>query len=174
MLTNQPVIVPEMLVGEMLNSYPPLEETLIEMSPIFMRLKNPVLRRSVENSATLKQVAAVGNVSEEKLVNKLRTAAGYSEIKIESSNNFLETRPEWIREENIKCEYDITPDLENQIHPSLKIKKETANLKNNELFLIQTPFVPAPMLAILERKGFVIYTEKLNENSFRTFVKRRE
>ena len=174
MLTNQPEIVPEMLVGEMLKNYPELEEVLIEMSPIFMRLKNPILRRSVEKSATLKQVAAVGNISEENLVNKLRIAAGYSKINIEGHNSVLKEKPECVKDEKIKSQYDISSDLENQIHPSIKIKQETADLKSGEMFLILTPFIPAPMLAILERKGFEIFTEKLNENSFRTFVKKRE
>lgn len=174
MLTNQPEIVPEMLVGEMLKNYPELKEVLIEMSPIFMRLKNPILRRSVEKSATLKQVAAVGNISEESLVNKLRIAAGYSEINIEGHNSVLKEKSGWVKNEKIKSQYDISSDLENQIHPSIKIKQEMADLKSGEMFLILTPFIPAPKLAILERKGFEIFTEKLNENSFRTFVKRRE
>ena len=37
-------ITPETKVGEMLEAYPQLEEVLLEISPTFRKLRNPVLR----------------------------------------------------------------------------------------------------------------------------------
>jgi hypothetical protein len=42
---------------ELLNEYPALEEQIINIAPPFKNLKNPVLRRTVGQLATLAQVA---------------------------------------------------------------------------------------------------------------------
>ncbi|HOK52235.1 MAG TPA: DUF1858 domain-containing protein [Bacteroidales bacterium] len=40
-------ITPQTKVGELLEAYPQLEAKLLELSPKFGHLKNPVLRRTV-------------------------------------------------------------------------------------------------------------------------------
>ena len=44
---NKPLITPETKVGELLTHYPELEELLLQFSPAFATLKNPILRRTV-------------------------------------------------------------------------------------------------------------------------------
>jgi hypothetical protein len=55
-------ITPSTKVGDMLDNYPELEETLIGIAPPFKKLKNPFLRKTVAKVATLKHIASVGNV----------------------------------------------------------------------------------------------------------------
>ncbi|HPA51566.1 MAG TPA: DUF1858 domain-containing protein, partial [Thermoanaerobaculia bacterium] len=69
-------ITPETKVGELLEAYPELEETLVAIAPAFSKLKNPVLRRTVARVATLAQAARVGGVEVRTLVGTLRQAAG--------------------------------------------------------------------------------------------------
>ena len=45
------VISPKTKVGELLDAYPELESVLMEMSPAFEKLKNPILRRTVARVA---------------------------------------------------------------------------------------------------------------------------
>ena len=49
-------------VAALLSAHPELEDLLISMSPAFIKLRNPVLRRSVARVATLRQAAAVGKL----------------------------------------------------------------------------------------------------------------
>jgi hypothetical protein len=58
-------ITPTTRVGDMLDTYPELEETLIGIAPPFKKLKNPFLRKSVAKVATLKHISAVGNIPPE-------------------------------------------------------------------------------------------------------------
>jgi hypothetical protein len=53
-------ISPKTKVGELLDPFPELESVLMEMSPAFEKLKNPILRKSVARVATIQQVDIVG------------------------------------------------------------------------------------------------------------------
>lgn len=48
-------ITPQTKVGELLDAFPELEETLFSLSPKFKHLKNPMLRKTVAKVATLYQ-----------------------------------------------------------------------------------------------------------------------
>ncbi len=63
-------------VLELIETYPELEDVLIEYAPAFKNLKNPVLRRTVAKIATLQQAAAIGGVKTEELINRLRKRGG--------------------------------------------------------------------------------------------------
>ena len=65
---------------DVLKAYPFLEEQIIEIAPPFKNLRNPVLRRTVGQLATVEKVAQIGNLDVVDLVNTLRRAAGQGEL----------------------------------------------------------------------------------------------
>ena len=60
---NKIIISPKTKVLALIEAYPQLENTLISYVPVFEKLKNPVLRRTVAKIATLQQAAVIGNVT---------------------------------------------------------------------------------------------------------------
>ena len=166
-------ITPQTLVGVLLKTYPNLEDKLIEIAPVFKKLKNPILRKTVARVTTLKQAAVVGNVSLAKMINELRKEAGLEEKdEIEEFFENIKEKPYWIEENKIIKEYDAREDLENGIQPAAKVTKDILQLKEDELYLLVTPFVPAPLIEIMENKKFQTYTLKIEEDLFKTFVRR--
>jgi len=164
-------ITPKTLVGDLLKNYPQLEDKLIEIAPVFKKLKNPVLRRTVIKVTTLKQAAVVGGVSLSLLINELRKAAGLDDSEIEEDVfESVKPKPVWVEENKIVKEYDAREDLENGNHPAAKVTKDILELKENENYLLITPFVPAPLIKIMEDKGFETFTEKVEEEFVKTFV----
>lgn len=164
-------ITPKTLVGDLLKNYPRLEDKLIEIAPVFKKLKNPVLRRTVAKVTTLKQAAVVGGVSLSLLINELRKEAGMDNSEIEDDIfESIKPKPVWVEENKIVKEYDAREDLENGNHPAAKVTKDILELKENENYLLITPFVPAPLIKIMEDKGFETFTEKLEEELVKTYV----
>lgn len=164
-------ITPKTLVGDLLKNYPQLEDKLIEIAPVFKKLKNPVLRRTVAKVTTLKQAAVVGGVSLSLLINELRKEAGMDNSEIEDDIfESIKPKPVWVEENKIVKEYDAREDLENGNHPAAKVTKEILELKENENYLLITPFVPAPLIKIMEDKGFETFTEKIEEELIKTYV----
>ena len=49
-------------INDLLNKYPFMKDLLIKKSPKFKNLQNPIMRKTVGKFATLKQVAAMGDL----------------------------------------------------------------------------------------------------------------
>ena len=64
-MKNELIITPKTKVLQVIEAYPQLEEVLIGYVPAFVKLKNPILRKTVARIATLQQAAAIGNVKVE-------------------------------------------------------------------------------------------------------------
>ncbi|MEN8192826.1 MAG: DUF1858 domain-containing protein [Bacteroidota bacterium] len=165
-------ITPQTMVGDMLENYPELEDKLIEIAPVFKKLKNPILRKTVAKVATLKQAATIGNVPISDLINQLRTAVGQKSVDLLTEKSGSKQKPEWVKKEKVKFEYDAAIDLENGIHPVGKVIKEIHDINGDELYLLTTPFIPAPLIQMIEEKGYETYTENVGEQLFETYIKR--
>lgn len=172
-MTNKLEITPNTLIGNLLTNYPELEDTLIEIAPVFAKLKNPILRRTIAKVTTLKQASVIGGVSVAEMINRLRKEVNQNEIKIESESKMNIEKPSWIKNEKIKFEYDATLDLENGIHPAGKVTKEILQLNDNEIYILITPFIPAPLIKIIEEKGFIVFTEKQSDNIIYNYIKKK-
>src|SRR6266540_5502965 len=89
-------ITPDSRLGELLERWPGLEDVLIELSPHFRALSNPVLRRTVAKVATLRQVSTVSGVPLGTLIERLRAEAGLSPLAIgDEGGGAPPERPPW-------------------------------------------------------------------------------
>jgi hypothetical protein len=162
------IISPRIKVGELLNAYPELEPVLMAMSPAFEKLKNPILRRTVAKVATLQQVAVVGGVDIDEMIRLLRIKAGQGDN--ESSHDYNEFRivvtPEWFDNSRITVRFDATPIINMGESPMKEILNHAGLLKPGEIFELQTPFTPAPIIDMLKEKKFKTHTIVNNDNVF--------
>jgi hypothetical protein len=156
------IITPKTKVGELLDSYPQLESLLIELSPVFARLRNPVLRRTVARVATLQQASAIGGLKVDELVNRLRKEAGQNEFSGDAENiGYLETEsPSWFDEQKIVIRFDATPLINAGENPMSRIFSTFQPLQPGEIAELTTPFLPAPILDQFREKGNSVFTLK--------------
>ncbi len=162
------IITPETKIYDLLENYPLLENKLIEIAPVFSKIKNPVLRRTITKVTSLKQAALVGNVSLNHLVNELRKEVGqHTETfteKSESGKSLL------IHPVKIKETYDAYLDIDAGGHPLGKVMSDIQKLGDDECYLLITPFLPAPLLKKVEEKGFKVSTENDKDGSFKNYI----
>ncbi len=164
-------ITPNTLIADLIERYPHLEDKLIEIAPVFKKLKNPVLRRTIAKVTNLRQAAVVANINLGELINKIRAGAGQSIQKIEEVEGYsLSEKPEWLKEYAVKIIYDAREGLENGIHPIAKVLNDIKNLNEGEIYLLITPFIPAPLIDILQQKTFNTYTVEAGSNEVKTFI----
>ena len=158
------MITPKTKVGELLEAYPALEEVLIEISPVFAKLKNPVLRKTVARVATLQQAAVIGNMPAEELVNRLRKEAGQevNAVGYHDLDYLSATPPEWFSPDKVVGHFDATRVINAGDSPMSEVLLYAKRLNSGELFEIRTPFVPVPIIEILKEKGFKVWVEKKN------------
>ncbi len=143
-------------VSALLEAYPALEETLLELSPAFARLRNPVLRRTVAKVASLQQAAQIAGISPAEMVQTLRKAAGLTESSIsdDDTEEDMEVPPTWFNEEKITIRFDASSFIDSGQNPMQEIIKLSGNLKENEIMELTAPFKPVPIIDLLKSKSF--------------------
>ena len=165
------VISPKTKVGELLDAFPQLENVLLELSPSFAKLKNPILRKTVARVASLQQAAIVGGLKVDELVNRLRKEIGQDTLSEESENVSYtsSSKPDWFNEAKIKQHFDASPVINSGGSPMAEILSITQNLKPDEILELKTPFVPAPIIDLLKGKGFQVFTMERG-NDVKTYI----
>jgi hypothetical protein len=173
MAAEKLIISPKTKVGELLDAYPQLESVLIDLSPAFAKLKNPILRKTVARIATLQQAAAVGGIRTEELVNRLRKETGQNEISGGADGNMylLPAAPDWFDASGITRHFDASPVINAGASPLQDIISLAKELKPGEFLEVTTPFVPAPVIDMLREKGFRAFSMEKEDGVVSYFVK---
>ncbi len=170
-MSEQITITPETKIGALLDNYPRLEEVLIEIAPAFKKLRNPILRKTVAKVATLRQVAQIGNVDLGTLINTLRAKVGMKGINGLTSEHEGDNHlsPAWWDEAHIVQKLDARPIIEAGEQPINRVMRELKKLKQDEIYELITPFMPAPLMDMAKKLGFRVWSKPEKEAVFRTF-----
>jgi hypothetical protein len=160
-LSAQKIIIsPKTKVGELLDNYPELESVLMDMSPAFEKLKNPILRKTVARVATLQQVAVVGGLEVVEIVKRLRDAAGQNAaVESDPDSGYLSSVvPDWFDPAKIVSRLNASTIINSGASPMSEILQQTNLLDPADIFELRTPFIPAPIIDMLRSKSFRVYT----------------
>lgn len=143
-------------IADLLKFYPDLEDTLLELSPAFAKLRNPILRRTVVKVTSIQQAAKIAGISPSVMVQTLRKAAGLATVdSIETyENNQQEPMPEWFDETKITTRFDASPIINAGESPMQEILRLSKELQEGVIMELTAPFRPEPIIDILKSKGF--------------------
>lgn len=167
-------ITPETKVGKLLDLFPELEDTLIRMSPSFEKLRNPVLRRTVAKVATLRQVAKVGGISLADLINTLRREAGLEEGNVRDEGEpEADARPAWFNADRVVRRFDARPMIQSGQQPMGRVLLQIKELSEGEIYELTTPFVPAPLVDLIRKKGYAVWTHSVSVDTVVTYFCRQ-
>jgi hypothetical protein len=166
-------ITPDSRVGDLLERWPELEAVLVDLSPRYRALRNPVLRRTVAKVATLRQVSKVGGVPLATLVERLRAAVGLAPIAVSEGEPGAEGgRPPWALEAAVTRRHDARAAIEAGEHPLPKVMGDLAALSDADVYELVTPFVPAPLVDLAREKGFASFSVSEGDALVRTYFRR--
>lgn len=166
-------ITPDSRLGELLERWPALEDVLLQLSPHFRALKNPVLRRTIAKVATLRQVSKVSGVPLGVIVARLREGAGLPPVAVADERGGVHAeRPAWAEEAAATRTRDARAAIEAGEHPMPAVLADLAALDDAGVYQLVTPFVPAPLVDLARDKGFVSHSVVEGETLVRTFFRR--
>ncbi len=170
-------ITPETKIDKLLESYPDLEDVLIAQAPIFKKLKNPVLRRTVAKAATLAKVAEMGNINIDKIIAELKGAAGQDveaagAISEETTSDDTPSsdKPAWVSEAQVSETLDADTYLARGIHPLEQVNHAVKSLVPGDVFLLTSSFRPAPLVEKMEQAGFRVFCLQRGPEQFETYI----
>ena len=154
-------ILPATKVAQLLDAYPDLEEVLIELSPAFQKLKNPLLRKTVAKLATLAQAAKIGKIPIQDLINTLREKAGLEPITVEVDETIMSPDPPaWFKAGKIVKTLDGRPLLDAGEFPLTTVLDDLKSIKSGETYEFIAPFLPAPLIEKITKKGYLCWARQ--------------
>lgn len=170
MTRNEVEITPSLTVHVLLETYPELEDVLIDMAPPFKKLKNPFLRKSVAKVATIKHISSVGGIPLNELLNTLREAVGQPPIEKEyDEQDYFGEQPAWFAAEKISLSIDEDKVADKNTMTLVTILSEAKDVRQGEIIELVTSFLPAPGIDILKEKGYSVWTKKESEDVIRSY-----
>lgn len=167
------VISPKTKVGELLDTFPQLEDVLLELSPSFAKLKNPILRKTVARVASLQQAAIIGGLKVDELVNRLRKEVGQDIYSGDTENTqyLAVTPPDWFNKTQVIRHFNASPIINSGGSPMAEILTLAKELQADKILEIKTPFVPAPIIDMLKDQGFKSFSLQQGEDVVSYFAK---
>ena len=171
-------------IYDIVTKYSELREVLVQLSPAFKRLQNPVIFQTAARVATVRRAAETGKVYLREMLYQLNDAIGLGKEFLEQAKGQIArerdeylskqsspevgSRPHWIDEAtNFKVldVRDLTED------PFESIRKTAAAAKTG--FVLVQKFVPYPMISLLASEGFESFVEKISEHEVRVYFYRK-
>lgn len=164
-------ITPDTKVGALLDDYPELEDVLIEMAPVFKKLRNPVLRKTVAKITALRQVAQIGKLSLATMINKLRDKAGVdAALDVgEAAGVDSSAQPGWFKPALIAKTLDARVMLETGGHPVSDVISELSSFPAGKIYELITPFLPAPLIDQVQAKGYQAWSQEESTELIKTY-----
>ena len=163
---NTLIITPKTKVLELIETYPELEEVLIEYAPAFKNLKNPILRRTVAKIATLQQAAAIGGVKTEELINRLRKEVGQDTITGESGSQYNYQKQDWFAAEKIIKRFNASEMLAKGEHPVNQVIADLNHLEEGKIYELKAPFLTAPLIDKATSLGLKHWVDKKSDEEY--------
>jgi hypothetical protein len=182
MSDDPPLIHPGARLAPILDAYPALEEVLFGLSPVFQRLKNPVLRRTVGRVATLEQVAKVGGLEVRELVRTLRVALGQpvndADLSAEPGGdaghgaipNESEPIPAWFDPTLVTVRLDADAILAAGGNPLTEAFRASRGLASGDLLVVRASFRPEPLREALTGAGHRVFLRGGDGGAFELVV----
>lgn len=166
------MITKNVKISKLLKEYPGSLDVLLNVSPHFNKLQNKILRKALAGRVTIEQAASIAGVDLTNLLTKLNNSNSTKKsiLEAEKKENFVDKKitnekPDFlnsISEEKI-ITFDVRPILDSGKDPLKDILSKAKNLNLGETLLIINSFEPIPLYSLLEKKGFIYWTEKVND-----------
>jgi hypothetical protein len=170
-------ITPETKIAELLEAYPQLEDVLIQQSPHFKALKNPILRKTVAKVATLEKASQMSGIPVRRLVAALRTAVGLpgepgaTDLGSDAEPAAVDAVvPDWFAEAKVQATIDADELLVKGEVPLPRVHQAVQSLPAGGLLRVKSTFRPAPLLEALHKAGHRTYVTKASSEAFHTYV----
>jgi len=172
MSSKQPILASER-VSDILNRYPSLVDTLIDASPAFRNLRNPIMRRVQSRLVTVSQAAGIAGLSPAELTRTLNVAAG---LTAPSETDITEPGQPTSAEASlddvdvsiapIAAEIDVRTIMARGEEPFKAIMGVASGVPDGAAFRLIASFEPLPLYDVLAKQGFTHRSHEISDGTW--------
>ena len=173
---SAPQVTAETTIARALAADPDLVDRLVAFNPVFRKLRNPILRRTMARLASFADAARVAGVPLQALLdvangthaetppNASPRGAGVQAVVAPAAPNWVETF-----DRAVAVSLDVRPLLSSGEDPFAKIMSVVAKFAPGAVLVLDAPFDPAPLRRVLAGKGFSDHAECLAPDHWRVY-----
>lgn len=156
-------------VGAVLARDERLLDVFVAASPVFEKLRNAAMRKTMARLVTVEQAARIAGVDAGDLVAQLNHALSGTEAPAVTENAVvLPPIPAALTRLPI-VECDVRAELRAGIEPFRRILDAARALPVGSVLRVRAIFEPAPLYAVLARQGLAYATERLADDDWRVW-----
>lgn len=158
-------------IATILKQEPDALEAIINISPMFTKLRNPIIRKLMAGRTSLAMAAKAGGCSIADFYDKLKPLGFEIDNETLSVKTAEKSLPHFIislKPANI-IDLDVRPIIASGKDPLHIIIEKIKTIQPGQAIKIINSFEPVPLILLLEKKGFASYTETIKDHLTHTF-----
>jgi uncharacterized protein (DUF2249 family) len=161
-MPDQEPILASWKISEVLRRHPETLDALIETSPAFAKLRNPVMRKVQSRLVTVAQAAGIAGIEPAALTRRLNQAAGITAAEEAAAPDepTAAEKPDWVETAPIAAVLDVRPLLERGEEPFKAIMAAARQVPTGQVLQLIAGFEPLPLYDALAKQGFSHWTER--------------
>lgn len=159
-------------IAALLKENPQALDAIISISAHYKKLQNPLLRKILAARVSIADAAKVGGVTIEAFYNKL-LPLGFSVKKHQPSPQYAKVKNVEGKVLSYDVILDVRDDLKKGKDPFSRILDALKKLPKNNTLLLVNSFVPAPLVKILEKKGFEVFCYEEEPKLVKTYISKK-
>lgn len=162
-------------ISKVLDVYPQLLDVLIDLSPAFGKLRNPMLRKVQTRLVTVQQAAGIARLEPAFLTRELNRAIGLRDVveaPVEAADDAPMDRPDWVDISPIAERLDVREMFSRGEEPFGVITAAAMRVSVGEVLQLMVGFEPLPLYDALAKQGFSHWTNQVQPDAFEVFFHR--
>jgi uncharacterized protein (DUF2249 family) len=158
-------------IGTIIKHQPGALEAIVGISTAFEKLRNPLLRKIMAGRTSIAMASKVGGCTVEIFFNALKP------FGFETDTNELPAaivKKQWpgfllsLKKDQLVT-LDVRPIIAKGEDPLNNITQKVKSLKPGQVLKIINSFEPVPLIQLLEKKGFEVYADVINQQLVETY-----
>lgn len=148
-------------IAALLKHHPDALEAIVRLSPKFGKLRNPLLRKLLAGRTTIAMAGKIGGCAVTDFFAELKPLGFEAEGNLEEETEVRKLPPKWLQHsrEQEMIIMDVRPLLNAGKDPLKPVFQALNQLSEGHVLKIINSFEPSPLIALVEKKGYLSYVE---------------
>jgi len=158
-------------IAAILKEHPDALEAIISISSKFEKLRNPLLRKLMAGRTTIGMATKISGCTATAFYEQLQPLGFEIDTLTLPAEEEKTARPDFmlnLKKEQI-VELDVRPVIASGKDPLNIITEKVKTIKAGEVLKIINIFEPIPLMQLLEKQGFLVYADVINDNLVETY-----
>lgn len=158
-------------IAAIIKQHPDALEAIISISSKFEKLRNPILRKLMAGRASITMAAKIAGCSIDTFYEKLKPLGFEIDVLIKPEEEAERALPDFMKSiaQYQVIELDVRPVITSGIDPLNIITQKVKTIEAGQVLKIINIFEPVPLMRLLEKQGFVVYADVINDNLVETY-----